>query len=119
MSDHGVTSAEQLRAIYPPPKQRSLDKEIDHLDDHCRRFISMSPFVVVSSAGADGACEASPKGGPPGFVRVLDERRLLIPNATGIARRTAIRPYCDRNVRTAAGIPAAGRALTDAASKPL
>jgi PPOX class probable FMN-dependent enzyme len=91
MGDHGITSVDQLRAIYPPPKQRSLDKEIDHLDEHCRRFIALSPFVVISSAGADGACEASPKGGPPGFVRVLDEHRLLIPDATGNRRLDSLR----------------------------
>jgi uncharacterized protein len=87
MGDHRVTSLDQLREIYPPPKQRSLDKEIDHLDEHCRRFIGLSPFVVISSASADGhGCEASPKGGPPGFVQVLDAHRLLIPDATGNRR---------------------------------
>ncbi len=86
MDPHAINTLEQLREIYPEPKQRSLDKEIDHLDEHCRRFISLSPFAVVCSAAADGRCDASPKGGPPGFARVLDERRLLIPDATGNRR---------------------------------
>jgi PPOX class probable FMN-dependent enzyme len=81
-----IRSLEELRSVYPPPKQRSLDKEVELLDDHCRSFIGMSPFVLVASAGADGACDVSPKGGPPGFVRVLDERRLAIPDATGNRR---------------------------------
>lgn len=81
-----ITSLTELRSLYPPPKQRSLDKEIDHLDEHCRRFIGSSPFVLVASADAGGACDVSPKGGPPGFVRVLDERRLAIPDATGNRR---------------------------------
>jgi hypothetical protein len=86
MGDHAITSIEQLREIYPAPKQRSLDKEIDHLDEHCRRFIALSPFAVISSSGEDGSCDSSPKGGPPGFVRVLDDHRLLIPDATGNRR---------------------------------
>jgi hypothetical protein len=83
---HQITSLEQLRDIYPPPKQRSLDKEVDRLDEHCRRLISLSPFALLSSAAADGRCDVSPKGGPPGFVRVLDDQRLLIPDATGNRR---------------------------------
>jgi len=83
---HAITNLEQLRDIYPPPKQRTIDKELDHLDAHCRRFISLSPFAIVSSAAADGRCDASPKGGPPGFTRVLDHHRLLIPDATGNRR---------------------------------
>ncbi len=86
VNEDAVTSLEELREIYPPPKQRSLDKEIDHLDEHCRRFIALSPFVVVSSANVAGACDVSPKGGPPGFVEVLDDRHLLIPDATGNRR---------------------------------
>ena len=81
-----ITSIDQLRELYPPPKQRSLDKELDHLDDHCRRFIALAPFVLVASADGSGACDVSPKGGPPGFVRVLDRGRLAIPDATGNRR---------------------------------
>jgi uncharacterized protein len=83
---HTVTTLEQLRQVYSPPAQRSVDKEVDHLDEHCRRFISLSPFVLVSSANREGACDVSPKGGPAGFVRVLDDRRLMIPDAAGNRR---------------------------------
>jgi uncharacterized protein len=86
VDEHAITTLEQLRDVYPPPKQRTIDKELDHLDAHCRRFISLSPFAIVSSAAADGRCDASPKGGPPGFTRVLDDHRLLIPDATGNRR---------------------------------
>jgi hypothetical protein len=76
---HAISSVEQLREIYPPPKERSLRKELAYLDGHCRRFVAMSPFVLVSSADTSGACDVSPKGGPPGFVTALDDHRLLIP----------------------------------------
>jgi PPOX class probable FMN-dependent enzyme len=81
-----ITTLEQLREVYEPPLERSVRKELDHLDGHCRRFISMSPFLLIASADARGACDVSPKGGPPGFVAVLDDHRLLIPDATGNRR---------------------------------
>jgi uncharacterized protein len=81
-----ITTLQELRDVYPPPAERSVQKEIEHLDEHCRRFIELSPFALISSAGADGECDVSPKGGPAGFATVLDERRLLIPDATGNRR---------------------------------
>jgi predicted pyridoxine 5'-phosphate oxidase superfamily flavin-nucleotide-binding protein len=72
-----------LRAVYPAPGERVLRKKQDRLDGHCRRFIALSPFVLVSTASAAGASDASPKGGPPGFVGVLDSHRLLVPDASG------------------------------------
>ena len=86
MDPYAVTSVEQLRDVYPPPAERSVLKEIDHLDSHCREFISLSPFLLISSSNSDGACDVSPKGGPAGFVTVLDDHRLLIPDATGNRR---------------------------------
>ena len=72
-----------LRTVYREPAEPALRKEIDRLDDHCRAFIARSPLVVVSTADADGRCDASPKGGPPGFVVVLDDVRLAIPDLNG------------------------------------
>ncbi len=86
MTEYEITSLEQLREVYLPPAERAVEKELDHLDSHCRRFIALSPFVVVASADGVGACDVSPKGGPPGFVTVLDGQRLLIPDATGNRR---------------------------------
>ncbi len=86
MGAHEITTIAQLREIYEPPLERSVRKEVDHLDEHCKRFIALSPFVLIASADASGACDVSPKGGPPGFVRALDEHRLLIPDATGNRR---------------------------------
>ncbi len=86
MAAHQITSLEQLRELYPPPSDRAVRKEIDHLDAHCREFIAMSPFMLMASAARSGECDCSPKGGPPGFVPVLDQHRLLIPDATGNRR---------------------------------
>lgn len=81
-----VTTAEELGGTYGAPAQKVLDKQLDHLDGHCRRFIAQSPIVVLGTAGADGTCDVSPRGGPPGFVEVLDERRLRLPDAPGNRR---------------------------------
>jgi PPOX class probable FMN-dependent enzyme len=86
VADHAITNLDELRDVHPAPRRRSIDKEIDHLDEHCRRFISLSPFVLVASAEPGGRCDVSPKGGPAGFVEVLDDHRLLIPDATGNRR---------------------------------
>lgn len=78
-----IDSLEKLRELYGPAKVRSVKKQLDHLDRHCLRFISLSPFVVVASASAAGAQDASPRGGAPGFIHVLDEHTLLIPDSPG------------------------------------
>ncbi|MDQ3756725.1 MAG: pyridoxamine 5'-phosphate oxidase family protein [Actinomycetota bacterium] len=86
-----IGSVDELRELYPPPKQRALDKEISTLDDHCRAFVGLSPLVLMGTAGADGRCDVSPRGGPPGFVAVLDERRLAIPDLPGNLRLDSLR----------------------------
>jgi PPOX class probable FMN-dependent enzyme len=78
-----LSSLQALRALYPAPKERAVRKELDRIDPHCRRFIELSPFVVLASTGADGALDASPRGGAPGFVKAPDEHNLLIPDAPG------------------------------------
>lgn len=76
-------SGEQLRSLYPLPKARALRKQLNALDIHCRRFIELSPFLVVASGDAVGRMDASPRGGQPGFVHVVDERTLWIPDSPG------------------------------------
>ncbi|MDP2021327.1 MAG: pyridoxamine 5'-phosphate oxidase family protein [Hydrogenophaga sp.] len=78
-----ITTLEALRALYDPVRERSAKKELPRLDVHATRFIGFSPLVVLSSAGANGALDASPRGGEPGFVKVLDPQTLLIPDAPG------------------------------------
>ena len=78
-----IETLEELRTKYPAPKQRSLVKELVRLDKHCRRFIGLAPFLVVATAGRDGRVDASPRGGAPGFVRVVDDTTLHLPDALG------------------------------------
>jgi uncharacterized protein len=78
-----IESLDALRRVYGDAKGRSLKKQIDHLDAHCRRFIALSPFVVMASCDAQGAMDASPRGGAPGFVRVADAQRVWIPDSPG------------------------------------
>ena len=81
-----LTGEAQLRSIYGEPMQRALKKDVAQLDEMCRRLIAASPMVLVASHAADGRCDVTPRGGPPGFVSVLDDRRLAIPDATGNRR---------------------------------
>lgn len=78
-----ITTRQRLRDLSRQPSQRASSKVIDHVDDICRRFIAASPFVIVASRGADGRLELSPKGDPAGFVAVLDDRTLAIPDRPG------------------------------------
>ena len=78
-----VASAEEVAALYGAPVEAVLSKVIDRVDRHCRDFIARSPFVLVATADEAGNCDVSPKGGAPGFVAVLDENRLAIPDAPG------------------------------------
>jgi len=78
-----VVDAARLRELYDPPRGRAVTKELRRLDRHCRRFIELSPFVVVASGAAEGHFDASPRGGEPGFVHVADDRTLLIPDSPG------------------------------------
>ena len=78
-----ICTVEELRAIYRTPRGGPIDKQHDRITDHDRAFIAHSPFVVVATADAGGQCDVSPKGGTPGFVTVLDDRTLGIPDLAG------------------------------------
>lgn len=78
-----IETLEDLRKSYPEPKPRALAKQLDRLDPHCRRFIGLAPFVVIATAGKDGRLDASPRGGAAGFVRVVDDKNLQLPDALG------------------------------------
>ena len=78
-----IASAADLEEVYGEPMGAAVEKTVDRLDEHCRAFIARSPFLAIGAVGADGRIDVSPRGGPAGFVRILDDRRLLIPDATG------------------------------------
>jgi PPOX class probable FMN-dependent enzyme len=86
-----IASRDELAELYGPPIEAVVQKAIDHLDVHCREFIARSPFVLLATSDSSGRCDVSPKGGPPGFVGVLDEHRLLIPDAPGNKRIDSLR----------------------------
>lgn len=81
-----ITSVDQIRDIIGEPLPPMIEKVIDHLDTVCRAFIEKSPFAVIASADGRGAPDVSPKGDPAGFVRVLDEKHLAIPDRPGNRR---------------------------------
>lgn len=78
-----ITTLDALRQLYAHPTERVLGKQIGSLDIHCRNFIGLSPFVVLSTCDAAHEPDASPRGGEPGFVKVDAEGRLLIPDSPG------------------------------------
>src|SRR5499427_8181591 len=78
-----IENVEELRESYGVPSERSLKKQLSRLDKHCRDFIARSPFLVIASADPSGRCDASPKGDAPGFVQVIDDTTLLIPDRLG------------------------------------
>jgi hypothetical protein len=78
-----IETLEQLRTLYATPKERAVKKQLAALDRHCKHYITLSPFVVLSSMGGDKVLDASPRGGAPGFVKVIDDNTLLIPDSPG------------------------------------
>lgn len=80
--DAVVTTEAELRDLYRMPGS-VVEKVLGHLDPHARTFIEAAPFVLVGTASSDGTGDVSPKGGPPGFVVVLDDQRLVIPDLAG------------------------------------
>jgi PPOX class probable FMN-dependent enzyme len=81
-----LTAAEELGELYDPANPGAWRKDVGTLDDAARALIAVSPLVVVSSHDADGRCDATPRGGPAGFVTVLDDDHLALPDATGNRR---------------------------------
>ncbi len=88
--DDGPGDTEVLER-YRQPSQRVLDKVIHRIDEHCAAFVRLSPFAVLSTASPDGEPEVSPRGGDPGFVKVLDEHRLVLPDRQGNNRVDSLR----------------------------
>ncbi len=73
----------EIRQLYGEPSERAVKKQLPKLEKHSRAFIALSPFLVIASADPEGRVDASPKGDAPGFVQVLDDETLLIPDRLG------------------------------------
>lgn len=89
--DTALRDEAALREIYPLPSPIVANKEIDHLDEHCRRYLALCRFALVASSDANGRVDVTPRGGPAGFISVLDEHTLVIPDATGNRRLDTFR----------------------------
>lgn len=85
-----INSIDELEQVYGPPMDRALWKEIDHINDHYRTFIEHAPFLVLATSGAKGI-DCSPRGDPAGFVRVVDEKHIQIPDRRGNNRLDSLR----------------------------
>ena len=86
-----LTDPAALAELYRPPSRLVMDKVVTELDAGCRQLIAASTFVLVGTSDAQGLCDVSPKGGPAGFVKVLDEHRLAIPDLNGNNRLDSLR----------------------------
>jgi PPOX class probable FMN-dependent enzyme len=89
-AEHLVTTLEQLEALYGERKSSSTIKEIDHIDDNYRKLIESAPFVALATSGPEGL-DCSPKGDPAGFVRILDDKTLALPDRPGNNRLDGFR----------------------------
>lgn len=85
-----IEDIREVKQIYGEPSERAVKKQLPRLEKHSRAFIALSPFVVLSTCDAEGRCDASPKGDAPGFVTVLDDETLLIPDRLGNNRVDSI-----------------------------
>lgn len=83
---HVISSSDQLRELIAPPRPAQETKVLSALDVHCRRWIERSPFVVIASSDTQGRLDLSPKGDPAGFVKILDDRTIAIPDRPGNRR---------------------------------
>lgn len=86
-----IASEARLRELYEQPLSRAVDKQLDRIEEMVRRLIAVAPLVLVASHDAEGRCDVTPRGGHPGFVTVLDDEHVAIPDATGNNRLDTLR----------------------------
>ncbi|TDF93218.1 pyridoxamine 5'-phosphate oxidase family protein [Paenibacillus piri] len=93
MFDERIHSWEQLESLglFGKPSKLAANKVMRELDSYSQDFIAKSPFLVISTADAEGRCDVSPRGDAPGFVHVIDERHLFIPDRPGNRRMDSAR----------------------------
>jgi PPOX class probable FMN-dependent enzyme len=88
---HRIESLAQLTELYREPGRGAVDKQLDRMTPGMAGFIDSSSFLVLATTSGDGSVDASPRGGPPGFVRRLDERHIAIPDLNGNNRLDSYR----------------------------
>ncbi|WP_353050351.1 pyridoxamine 5'-phosphate oxidase family protein [Bacillus sp. ISL-45] len=88
---HEISSFEELRTLFGEPSELAKRKVISMVDEHCRNYISHSPFLVLSTSDENGCTDASPRGDAPGFVHVLDKNRIVIPERPGNKRMDSLK----------------------------
>ncbi|MYL35043.1 pyridoxamine 5'-phosphate oxidase family protein [Pontibacillus yanchengensis] len=94
-----IETIDELEQKVGKPGKIAANKVINYIDDHCYEFISLSPFLTISTCGADGSCDVSPRGDDPGFVHVVDDNHLVIPERPGNKRVDSIRNILEnRNI---------------------
>lgn len=86
-----IKTEEELRSLVGYPSELVENKVITYLDHHCMDFISKSPFVMISTSDKEGFCDVSPRGDHPGFVLILNEKQLVIPERPGNKRMDSLR----------------------------
>ena len=78
-----IKTIEELRKLYDHPSGRAEIKQLSQLEKHSKHFINTSPFAVISTVSEEGKMDTSPRGGSPGFIKVIDHKTLYIPDARG------------------------------------
>ena len=78
-----IETTQQLRSLYLPAKERAVKKQLSRLDQHCKNFLALARFAVLSTADAQGNMDASPRGGDAGFIKAIDDNTVIIPDWTG------------------------------------
>ncbi|QTH43873.1 pyridoxamine 5'-phosphate oxidase family protein [Cohnella sp. LGH] len=86
-----VSSEEEIRKMIGYSSELVNNKSINYLDIHCKEFISLSPMIFISTSDNNGLCDVSPRGDAPGFVQILDDKRLVIPERPGNRRIDSMR----------------------------
>lgn len=86
-----IKTITELESLYEKPKDRAINKEIECLDDHASNFIEHSHFCIFSTVDKQGFVDISPKGGRPGFIKIVDRKTLLIPDSIGNNRIDGLR----------------------------
>ena len=107
-----VQTIAELRAIVPQPARLVEAKILDHLDEQAAAFLAASPFLLLSTSGADGRIDVSPRGDEPGFVRIEDPRTIVLPERNGNNLAFSLQNIIENpNVGIMALLPNAGETL--------